>query len=162
MLTPIVFIGLALILFVFSFMSKRRFGLLGLAVTAGATLSALWGDTASILVSATGLVPTGPTTDAVALSLVILFPAFVLFFHGYKYKDGFSRAIGSLFFTALALAFLLEPVAHALPLQGIYLHLYNQAISYKNVVISVGIVLAIFDLFFTKSKHSSEKEHKRK
>ena len=162
MITFIVFGGLALALFALSFVSKRRFGLLGLALTAGATLSVLWGDTASIIISATGLVPIGPTTTALALSLVVLFPAVVLLFHGYTYKDVISRVIGSLFFTVLALAFLLEPVAHALPLEGVSASLYAQAISYKDIVLSVGVVLAIFDLFFTKPKHLSDKDHKKK
>ena len=162
MVVTLVFIGLALALFALAFISKRRFGLLGLALTAGATLSALWGDTASILVSATGLIPSGSTTTAVALSVVVLFPAVVLLFHGYAYKDIFSRVIGSLFFTILAMAFLLEPVAHALPLEGMSASLFAQALTYKDAVISAGVVLAIFDLFFTKPKHSSDKDHKKK
>ena len=162
MIVAAVFIGLALVLFALSFFSKRRFGILGLALTAGATLSAIWGDTADLVISATGLVPTGTLTSAIALSLVTLLPAIVLLFHGYRYKDIFSRSVGSLFFTVLALTFLLEPVAHALPLEGASAYWYNQALSYKDLIISAGVVLAVLDLFFTKSKHTSEKDSKKK
>jgi hypothetical protein len=162
MQVPVVFIGLAVLLFLGAFISKRRFGLLGLALTAGATLSTLWSYDAGLLVSSTGLVPVGPITNAVALSLVVLLPAVVLLFHGYKYKAMFSRIIGSILFTILAIAFLLEPIGFALPLDGISASLYKQALDYKDVVISVGVVLAIIDLFFTKPAHVSEKSGKKK
>lgn len=162
MIVPVVFIGLALILFFGSFLSKRRFGLLGLALTAGATLSTIWSYDAGLIIASTGLVPAGPMTNAVALSLVVLLPAIVLLFHGYRYKALFSRIIGSLLFTILAIAFLLEPIGFALPLEGNSAYLYNQAVSYKEVVISVGVVLAVVDLFFTKPAHVAEKKGKKK
>lgn len=162
MIVPAVFIGLALILFIGSFLSKRRFGLLGLALTAGATLSTIWSYDAGLLIASTGLVPSGPMTNAVALSLVVLMPVIVLLFHGYRYKALFSRIIGSLLFTVLALAFLLEPIGFALPLEGTSAYLYNQALSYKDLVISVGVILAVIDLFFTKPAHVAEKNSKKK
>lgn len=161
MIVPAVFIGLALILFIGSFLSKRRFGLLGLALTAGATLSTIWSYDAGLIISSTGLVPVGPMTNAVALSLVVLLPAVVLLFHGYRYKAMFSRIIGSLLFTILALAFLLEPVGFALPLEGSSAYLYNQAVSYKEFVISIGVILAVIDLFFTKPAHIAEKNNRK-
>jgi hypothetical protein len=162
MQVSVVFIGLAVLLFLGAFISKRRFGLLGLALTAGATLSTLWSYDAGLLVASTGLVPVGPITNAVALSLVVLLPAVVLLFHGYKYKAMFSRIIGSILFTILAIAFLLEPIGFALPLDGMSASLYKQALDYKDIVISVGVVLAIIDLFFTKPAHVSEKSGKKK
>ena len=161
MIVPGILIGIAVILFLGAFVSKRRFGLLGLALTAGATLSTMWSYDAGLLVSSTGLVPDGPLTNAVALSLVVLMPAIVLLFHGYKYKALFSRIIGSLLFTILALAFLLKPIGFALPLEGTSAYLYNQAVSYKDLIISVGVLLAIVDLFFTKKAHVSEKGNKK-
>jgi len=162
MIVPAVFIGLAILLFLGSFLSKRRFGLLGLALTAGATLSTIWSYDAGLLIASTGLVPSGPMTNAVALSLVVLMPAIVLLFHGYKYKALFSRIIGSLLFTILALAFLLEPIGFALPLEGDLAYWYKQAVSYKDLVISIGVILAVIDLFFTKPAHVAEKNSKKK
>jgi hypothetical protein len=162
MQVSVVFIGLAVLLFLGAFISKRRFGLLGLALTAGATLSTLWSYDAGLLIASTGLVPVGPITNAVALSLVVLLPAIVLLFHGYKYKATFSRIIGSGLFTVLAIAFLLEPIGFALPLDGMSATLYKQALEYKDIVISVGVVLAVIDLFFTKPAHVSEKSGKKK
>ncbi len=151
---------LGVLLFVGAFISKRRFGLLGLALTAGATLSSLWSYDAGLVLSGTGLVPDGPITNAVALSVVVLLPAVLLLFHGYTYKSPVSRVLGSLFFALLAMAFLLEPLSFALPLNGPAADLYGVLLANQGIIISVGVVMAIIDLFFTKP--ASEKKDKRR
>jgi len=160
MIVIAIFAVLAVGLFLGAFLSKRRFGLLGLALTAGATLSSIWSYDAGLVVSSTGLVPEGPLTNAVALSAIVLLPAIVLLFHGYTYKENAARVIGSLLFTVLALAFLVEPIGFALPLQGVAADVYRWLVNYKEIIISAGVVLAILDLFFTKPK-LREKDHKR-
>lgn len=146
----IIFAGLAVALFAVAFISKRRFGLLGLALTAGATLSTIWSYDAGLLVSSLGVVPEGVITQAVTQSIVVLLPAILLLFHGYAYKNMFSRIIGSLLFMILALAFLIEPIGYALPLDGLGADIYGTARYYKDVIISVGVILAVVDIFFTK------------
>lgn len=158
----IVFAGLAILLFVGAFISKRRFGLLGLALTAGATLSTLWSYDAGLMVSSIGILPEGVVTQAVTQSLVVLLPAILLLFHGYAYKNMLSRIIGSLLFAVLALAFLVEPIGFALPLEGTGVQVYDMIRKYKDVIISAGVILAVVDLFFTKRAPSSEKSDKKK
>jgi hypothetical protein len=160
MIVVAIFAALAVALFLGAFMSKRRFGLLGLALTAGATLSNIWSYDAGLVVSSTGLVPDGPLTNAIALSLIVLLPAIVLLFHGYTYKENAARVIGSLLFMMLALAFLVEPIGFALPLQGVAADVYNWLVANKELIISIGVVLAIIDLFFTKPK-ILERDRKR-
>ena len=157
MIVIIVFAVLAIALFTGAFLSRRRFGLLGLALTAGATLSQIWNYDAGLVVSSTGLVPDGPLTNAVALSLIVLLPAILLLFHGYTYKENFARVVGSLFFTILALAFLVEPIGFALPLEGAAADIYHWIVQYKEVIISIGVVLAVIDLFFTKPAKPEKK-----
>lgn len=161
MVPIIVFAGVAIVLFAGSFISRRRFGLLGLALTAGATLSTIWSYDAGLVVSSTGLLPEGVITQAVTQSLVVLLPAILLLFHGYAYKNILSRVLGSLMFTILALAFLVEPIGYALPLDGVGATVYSTLKEYKSVIISVGVVLAVVDLFFTKPAHRAEKSHKK-
>ena len=161
MITIAILAGIVAVLFAGAFISKRRFGLLGLALTAGATLSVMWADTAGLMVASTGLVKDSPVTEAVTLSLIVLLPAILLLFHGYSYKNLFSRIIGSLLFAFLALAFLIEPIGHVLILQGIGADIYNQIVTYKDFIISAGVILAVVDLFFTKPAHVGEKEHKK-
>ncbi|MFZ3010155.1 MAG: hypothetical protein WA030_04025 [Candidatus Microsaccharimonas sp.] len=161
-MTVIIVLGiLSIALFLGAFLSKRRFGLLGLALTAGATLSTIWSYDAGLVISSTGLVPNGPFTNAVSLSLIVLLPAIILLFHGYTYKENAARVIGSLFFTILALAFLIEPLRFALPLEGTGFDIYKWLTDYKEVIISVGVVIAIVDLFFTKPAKLAEKDKKR-
>lgn len=155
-----VFIVLAVALFLGAFLSRRRFGLLGLALTAGATLSTIWSHDAGLVVSSTGLVPDGALTNAVTLSLIVLLPAIVLLFHGYSYRENAARVIGSLLFTLLALAFLIEPIGFALPLEGTGADIYRWLVDNKEIIISVGIIMAIIDLFFTKPAALSENKKK--
>lgn len=157
MITIAILIGILVLLFAGAFISKRRFGLLGLALTAGATISTIWADTAGLMVSATGLIPHGPITEAVTLSLVVLLPAILLLFHGYKYKNVIARVIGSFCFAVLALVFLIEPLSHVLVLEGTSAEIYRQILYYKDVVISVGVILAVVDIFLTKPVHAAEK-----
>ena len=161
MVPIIVFTGVALVLFAGAFISRRRFGLLGLALTAGATLSTIWSYDAGLVVSSTGLLPEGVITQAVTQSLVVLLPAILLLFHGYAYKNILSRVVGSLLFAVLALAFLVEPIGYALPLEGVGATVYSTLKEYKSVIISVGVVLAVVDLFFTKPAPRSEKSGKK-
>ena len=161
MVTIIILGGVALLLFAGAFISKRRFGLVGLALTAGATISTIWEYTAGLMVSSTGLVPNGPITQAAVQSLIVLLPAILLLFHGYSYKNIVSRIIGSLLFAVLALAFLVEPIGNALPLEGLGADIYRQIVNYKDVIISVGVVIAVIDLFFTKPAHIAEKASKK-
>lgn len=157
MIPVVVFGGVAILLFLAAFISKRRFGLLGLALAAGATLSTMWSYDAGLVVSSLGILPEGVITQAVTQSLVVLLPALLLLFHGYAYKKLPGRIIGSLLFTVLALAFLVEPIGYALPLEGVGATIYSTIDEYKEVIISAGVIIAIIDLFFTKPVHLAEK-----
>jgi hypothetical protein len=157
----IVFAVLAVVLFGAAYLTKRRFGLLGLALAAGSILSTIWDSTAGLLVSASGVVPKGPLTDAVTLSLLVLLPPIILLFHGTTYKTHLPRIIGSLAFAVLALAFLVVPLGHALPLSGVGAQAYQWLEINRNLVISGGMILAVIDLFFTKpaSHHTEKRSH---
>lgn len=157
----IVFAVLAVIFFVASFITKRRFGLLGLALAAGAMLSTLWGHDAGLVVGALGIAPDGPLTTAVTLSIITLLPAIILLFHGYSYKGMIGRVVGALLFTLLALAFLVEPLGYALSVEGFGADAYRSLVEYKGAIISFGLVLAVLDLFFTRPAASVEKKFKK-
>lgn len=157
-----VFAILAALLFLGSFFTKRRFGLLGLALTAGATLSTIWDYEAGLIVAGLGIVPEGPLTNAVTLSIIVLLPATLLLFHGYSYKRLPGRIVGSLLFAVLALAFLVEPIGYALPLEGVGADIYRWLMQYRELIISVGVVAAVIDLFFTKPAALVESNKKKR
>ncbi len=156
----LVFGVLAVTLFVSAFITRRRFGLLGLALASGSILSGIWGYDAGLVVSAVGIVPSGPLTTAATLAAIVLLPAVLLLFHGYTYKTTVGRIFGALLFSLLALAFLVEPLGHALILQGAGADVYTKLVANREVIIGIGLVLAVIDLFFTKPAHLAEKKSK--
>ncbi len=161
MIVLTIFIVLALVIFMSSYITRRRFGLLGLALAAGATLSTIWGYDAGLVVGAFGIFPSSTITTAVTLSIIVMLPSFVLLFHGYAYKGFIGRIIGALMFTLLSMAFLVEPLGYALDLNGVGGDAYRFIQEYKSLIISVGLIFAVVDLFFTKPAALAQKHSKR-
>jgi hypothetical protein len=155
-----ILIGLVLALFAGSFLSRRRFGVLGLGLAAGAIISPIWGDNAGFIVSSTGLIQEGPLVNAIALSALILIPAVLFMFHGYTYKHMFGRIIGSLLFVFLAVAFLAGPIGAAFTLTGPVGNVYNWIVSNQELLVSVGVALAVADFLLSRTAHKSEKRHR--
>lgn len=151
---------LALGLFGAAFVTRRRFGLLGLALAAGSILSGLWGYDAGLVVSTIGIFPSGPLTTAATLAAIVLLPAVLLLFHGYTYKNIVGRIIGALLFALLALAFLVEPLGYALILEGTGVDVYTWLVNNRQIIIGIGMVLAVVDLFFTKPAQLADKRSK--
>ena len=134
--------------------------MLGLALTAGATLTTVWKEGASLIIAGTGLVPNGPIENAVTMAVLVLLPPILLLFHGYVYKNRFARLIGAGLFAMLALAFLVEPIGYALPLSGQGVQMYRWLMDYKEVIIGLGVILAVVDIFLTKPAALSDKKKK--
>jgi hypothetical protein len=151
-----------LALFAGAFLSKRRFGLLGLGLTAGAIISPIWGDNAGFVLSSTGLINEGPLVSVIALSALILIPSILIMVlhRGYTYKHLPGRIIGSLLFTLLAAAFLVGPIGAAFTLTGPAAGVYNWLVANHSLIISVGVALAVVDLIIAKPAHKSERKHR--
>ncbi|MEI7539334.1 MAG: hypothetical protein WCJ36_01000 [Candidatus Saccharibacteria bacterium] len=153
----IVYVVVAIVLFMGSFATKRRFGLLGLAIAAGSLLSSIWSYGVELMISGVGF-PSGPLTTAIVQSIIIILPAGVLLFHGYTYKTLFGRAIGAGLFAILATAFLVEPLGHVLMPHGLGTNIYNWLVNNRDMIIGVGLTLAVFDLFTTKPVQLADKK----
>lgn len=148
----------ALGLFFASFASRRRFGLLGLALAAGSLLSKIWGYDAGLIASGLGI-PSGPLTSAITLSIIVILPAGLLLFHGYAYKTLIGRVVGSILFTLLAISFLIEPLGHVFVLQGVGTDIYNTILANRELIIGAGLIIAVVDIFLTKPVKSFDKRH---
>jgi hypothetical protein len=155
-----ILVALILALFIGAFLSKRRFGVLGLGLAAGAVISPIWGVNAGFVVSSTGLVQEGPVVNAIALSALILIPAVLFMFHGYTYRHMFGRVLGSLLFTLLAAAFLVGPIGATLTLTGPIGGVYQWLVSNRELIVSIGVVFVIVDFLLAKTVHKSEKRHR--
>lgn len=152
----IVFFVVISLLFALAYVTKRRFGVLGLALAAGSMISELWAAQLTPLVRDVGLVVQNPPLITVVSVTLVLLPAIVLLFSGPSYHDTSKRIIGALLFASLAFALLIEPLGSALVLQNEGRAVYEFFSSNQVYIVTIGLVIAIFDLLST---HTS-KAHK--
>ncbi len=155
----LVFFAVLAVMFVVSFITKRRFGVLGLALAAGATLSNLWAAVLTPLFVEFGIETTIPPLPSLVAALLVLTPAVALLFSGPTYDSMLSRVIGSAMFAALAFAFLLEPLEGTLVLQGLGRQVYEFFIEYRVWLVTAGLIFAIFDLLATKNRRLRRGKH---
>lgn len=160
MIVILILIGVIAALFAGAFLSKRRFGVLGLGLTAGAIIAPIWGENAGYVISATGIVPEGPLVNAIAVSAITLIPAVLFMFNGYSYKHLFGRIVGSLLFTLLATAFLVEPINSIMTLTGPVGTAYAWVVSNRELILSVGVAFVVTDFLFARTVQKPEKKHR--
>lgn len=142
----IVFIVVLVLLFLLAYFTKRRFGVLGLALAAGSMLSELWAEKLTPLVRDAGLIVQNPPLITVVSVLLVLLPALFLLFSGPSYRTGLRRVFGSLLFAALAFALLVEPLGSALVLQAEGRTIYEFFVENRVYIVTVGLIIAVFDL----------------
>ena len=92
----IVFFIVLLLLFGLAYVTKRRFGVLGLALAAGSMLSELWAEKLTPLVRDAGLIVQKPPLITVVAVVLVLLPAAFLLFSGPSYRDTPKRLFGAL------------------------------------------------------------------
>jgi hypothetical protein len=145
----IVFVIVLAVLFVLAFVTKRKFGVLGLALAAGSMLSELWATQLTPVVEKAGLEVQSPPLITVVSVVLVLLPALVLLFSGPSYHDKPRRIIGALLFAALAFALLIEPLGSALVLEGQGKAIYQFFDTNRVYIVTAGLVIAIVDLLST-------------
>jgi len=156
----LVFGILLVILFVLAFITKRRFGVLGLALAAGAMLSSLWADKLTPVIEQAGVVvERPPLATIVAVSLVLL-PAIVLFVSGPVYRELPMRLAGALMFAALAVALLVEPLGSAMYVTGDSKKVYDFFVENQVYIVTFGLIAAVVDILFTRMPRHSGRHAK--
>jgi hypothetical protein len=153
----IVFLIIIAALFATAFFTKRRFGVLGLALAAGAMLSGLWvGDLTPIIANA-GIIIIRPPLHSVVSAALILLPALVLLTSGPTYKAMYQKIIGAAAFAVLATALLLEPLGAALVIDEVGKPVYEFFVQNRVVIITICLILAILDLLVARTpRHRRE------
>lgn len=152
----IVFLGL----FLASFIMKRKFGVLGLALGAGSTLAVVWSKEISYVISMIGIRESTFSNSLISI-IVTLLPAIVLLIHGASYKGKMLRILGSLMFAALGLTLILPSLSSLVEISGFGTNIYNILTSERDFIVGIGLILAVVDLFFTKAgPNHPEKHHK--
>jgi hypothetical protein len=147
------------LLFLLPFITKRRFGLLGLALAAGAMLASLWVGDLTPIVASTGVVLVRPPLESVVGAGLVLLPALLLLMSGPTEPAFPRRVLGSIAFSLLAVSLLLEPLASALVIEDIGRPVYEFLVNYKAEIVTACLVLAIIDLMFAKQLAKFGKSH---
>lgn len=157
--TAIFIAGIAIGLFTLAFLTKRAFGVLGLALAAGALISANFATIVTTVLQAQGVqVGFMPLSVLVEVILVIT-PAFLLLISGPSYGTTWQRILGSAAFAILAVIFLLQPLGQALQLSGASLQMYQWVGLNQSVIIVVGLIFAVVDTLFVKNSSKHSKKH---
>ena len=154
----IVVLVILAVLFTVAYFTKRRFGVLGLALTAGAMLSEMWAETVTPYIEQAGLEIVAPPLETVVASVLILLPAVLLLFSGPTYSKVIQRIIGAAAFALLAAAFLLVPLGGALVITGDGMRAYEFMTDNRSYIITAGIVFALIDLLMVKTPKAKDKE----
>lgn len=144
-------------LFALAYMTKRRFGVLGLALCAGALLSSSWGATLTPWVESQGVYFVAPPLSSIVAALLILGPSILLLFSGPTYSSQIQRILGSAAYAVLALVFLLQPIATAFVFDETGVQLYNSVFGLSNIIIVIGILLALGDILITRHPRGGKK-----
>ncbi|MEO5499788.1 MAG: hypothetical protein ABIR46_04790 [Candidatus Saccharimonadales bacterium] len=152
---------LAVLLFGLAYVTKRRFGVLGLGLVAGLVLSReIAKETADVLKYLD--FPIGSLTFPIAASvLLILVPALLMLISGPKYSDKRLAIGGSIVFALFAVILLLGPISVSLVMSDRSLQPLLTTIAQNSpILISIGVVLAVVDTMYAQGKKPVGKKGK--
>jgi hypothetical protein len=144
-MTLAVIIGIVVTLFGLAFVTKRRYGVLGLALAAGVLLASNARPFVSDFYEVNRL-PTSPlTADTAAIITLVLLPSLLMMISGPVYSKKSTAIIGALGYAVVGSVLLLGPLLTALPTEPTVTPLLRQIADNQKVIVSVGIIVAIID-----------------
>lgn len=152
---------IALALFGVSLLSRRRFGVLGLALTAGALLAGqMTKDLSRLIVQYDIRVEPLSTISASSIFLTLL-PALVLLLSGPSYKKRKQAIIGAATFTLMAMLLILGPLTSSLPPDRLMEPLLQWVATYNSVLLAIAIGIAVADVWMIHNLPPSDEAKKR-
>jgi hypothetical protein len=148
------------ILFGTAFVMRRRFGVLGLALCAGALLSLNWAGTLTPFLEKQGVVLITPPLSALVEIGLTLAPPFLLLFSGPTYTKMLGRIVGAAAFALLSVTFLVDILASILVLDPMSSGLFQFLHDNKSVLVVAGIIGALVDVLLTRKPkgHRADKK----
>lgn len=150
-------------LFVIAYVFRRRFGVAGITLAAGAVLAKLWTDSLTPLVASAGVIIIRPPLESIVAIVLTLLPAILVMSRSPRAHAHHRRVIGSALFALLAVMLTYGAFANAVVLDESSKHYITQLISYEKIIITTCLVLAIIDTLFShKVAHGRNENHKGK
>lgn len=157
--TAMIVLTLLVPLFVLAFITKRRFGVLGLALAAGAMLSNLWAAKLTPLLEQAGVVSERPPLLTIVATILVLLPSALLLFSGPSYRTSRLRLFGAAGYAVLATVFLIEPVGSVFILTDQNREIYQWLLENRVYIVTFGLVIAVIDLL---SLHTGFGDHPKR
>ncbi len=160
-MTLVVIIVLFLALFALAFLSKRRFGTLGLALAAGALLADQLSREVARYFDKLD-VPVEPLSSLTAARVVlILLPAIVLLMSGPSYSSKRTAFFGALAFGLMATLLVLGPLTTSLPIEGAVRPMLDFVAANQSLLLACAVTAAVVDSWLTHNLKSSRKKHSK-
>lgn len=161
MVTIGLFVALGLVLFGLAFMTRRRFGVLGLALAAGSLLSSMWATPLITMIESMNPALSGIAIAGYVAAALVLLPAVLLLFSGPAYKGTHGRLTGALLFAVFALILISAPLGSALILDDMGRMIYDALQQYQTYIVTIGVALAVLDLLavHVTGGHQAKSKH---
>ena len=145
-------------LFGLFFFGRRHVGMPALGLTAGAVLAHLWTDSLTPIVAEAGLnIDRPPLHSMVSVALTIL-PAALVMLRSAKAHSGLHKIYSSLVFAVLAVMLTYGAFANAFVIDEASKDYVIWLVSYENIIITVGVVLALIDVVYHKKSPQTKKK----
>lgn len=152
-------LGIGVVLFLLAFITRRRFGILGLGLLAGSYLAEAWAGQAVPYVERSGITISqlGLPMLAFVTIVITLLPALILLVNSPKQHQKLPKVLGALEFALLAAVLLTPTLAGALTVDGFGTVLNTFVVHNYSVLVTIGIILAIVDLFLSRQSPRAHK-----
>lgn len=145
--------------FALAYLSRRRFGTLGLALAAGALLAnhlTVWLAAQLVYLD----VPTGILPERAAANIALtLLPAFVLLMSGPSYTNKHQALLGASLFASMATLLVLPVLAGVLPNDELARTILPAIAANTSIVLPIAIGIAVADAWLTHNLPSRKKKH---
>jgi hypothetical protein len=143
----IILIIIVVALFTLAYFTRRRFGVLGLALCAGYLLSIMWADNATTFVrDLIGIDTPMPILANAVTALLVVAPTALVLFRSPTYHKKRQRLIGATVFALLTVAFILTPLSNSVNFDDASKKVYTILNDNRNMIITAGIAYALYDL----------------
>ncbi len=144
MITSFIIIGITL--FVLAYFSKRRFGLLGLALVAGTIVSSNWATSVTSMLQTQGVSLSFPPLSLVVAGFLIVLPAILLLLVGPTYHKKWQRLLGSALFALFATIFIIIMVNHEAPILIADITFVEFTVNTQAISLVLVVVLSLADI----------------
>lgn len=163
-MTLVVIVIILIVLFAIAFYTRRRFGVLGLALAAGTVLSQYASGFVADILRANAVTVSGMDYKVLASIVLIISPALLLLAGGPTYHDRKAAIFGALGFALLGMFFVLGPLSMILPSsEPIVRDGLVVMANLQNYVIVAALVFALIDTFMIHGtigrRYHKDKKH---